>query len=64
VVDEVFPVTLADTQRARDILLAGADLISARDAIHVSIMERERVTRIMTFDTGFDHAGHIQRVQV
>jgi predicted nucleic acid-binding protein len=62
VVDEVFPVTVEDAQRAREILLAGADLISARDAIHLAIMERERVTRIMTFDTGFDRASHVQRV--
>jgi predicted nucleic acid-binding protein len=62
VVDEVFPVTVEDAQRAREILLAGADLISARDAIHLAIMERERVTRIITFDKGFERASHVQCV--
>jgi predicted nucleic acid-binding protein len=64
VVDEVFAVTLEDAQRAREILLAGATRVSARDALHVAIMERERVTEIMTFDTGFDHAGQVQRVRL
>jgi predicted nucleic acid-binding protein len=64
VVDEVFAVTLEDAQRAREILLAGAARISARDALHVAIMERERIAEIMTFDTGFDHTGQVQRVRL
>lgn len=63
VVDEVFSVTLEDTQRARGLLLAGAERISSRDALHLAIMAREHVTQIMTFDAGFDHAGHVQRVR-
>jgi predicted nucleic acid-binding protein len=64
VVDEVFSVTLADSQRARELLLAGAAGLSARDALHIAIMERERVTQIMTFDTGFDKAGQVERLRV
>lgn len=51
-VDEVFPVELADVERAKTILFSVR--VSARDAIHLATMERRRVTRIMSFDTGFD----------
>jgi predicted nucleic acid-binding protein len=63
IVDEVFPVELDDVQRARELLLAGAGSLSARDALHVAIMERERVTQIMTFDAGFDRVTQVQRVR-
>ena len=54
VVDEVFPVTDVDVDCAKTILLGAAGARSARDAIHLATMERHRVARIMTFDTGFD----------
>ena len=54
VVDEVFPVTDVDVDRAKTILLGSAGVRSARDAVHLATMERHRVSRIMTFDTGFD----------
>jgi predicted nucleic acid-binding protein len=63
IVDEVFPVGLDDVQRARELLLAGSGSLSARDALHVAIMERERVVQIMTFDAGFDRVPQVQRVQ-
>src|SRR5688572_4055796 len=53
VCDEVLPIELADTERARDILLARWGL-SARDALHVAVMQRRGITRIMSFDTGLD----------
>ena len=55
VVDEVYPVELIDMKRARDILLASGRL-SARDALHLAVMERYDVPTVMSFDTGFD--GH------
>ena len=56
VVDEVFPVTMADIERAKTIV-QGCRL-SARDALHVATMERHGVSRIMTFDHGYDaHPG-------
>jgi len=60
-VDEVFPITLADTERAKIILL-GHRRLSARDALHAAVMERERVSRIMTFDTGFDALPGVTRL--
>lgn len=57
VVDEVFPVERVDVERARDIMLGGLSL-SARDAVHVAVMERHGVDRIMSFDAGLDrHPG-------
>lgn len=61
VVDEVFSVTLDDVERAKTILY-GRKKHSARDAIHLATMERQGVTRIMTFDTGFDAYPGVSRV--
>lgn len=62
VVDEVFPVELGDVERARDVLLGNGGQ-SARDALHVAIMKRHDVSRIMTFDTGFDRVPWVERVK-
>ncbi|GMU52566.1 MAG: VapC ribonuclease [Candidatus Xenobia bacterium] len=61
VVDEVFPVDLADAVRARDILL-GKTILSARDAIHLAVMEHRGIRRILSFDAGFDHFPGINRI--
>ena len=53
VVDEVFPVEVQDVERAKAIVL-GKSGLSARDALHLAIMERHGVTRILSFDAGFD----------
>jgi predicted nucleic acid-binding protein len=60
-VDEIHPIELADVESARDILLARAPL-SARDALHVAVMKRHGVNRIMSFDAGFDAVRWIERV--
>lgn len=59
-VDEVFPVELADVQGAKAIVLARR--CSARDALHVAIMQRRKVDRIMSFDRGFDEIPDITRI--
>ena len=63
VVDEVFAVGLSDVQRAKEILL-GAARLSARDAVHLAIMERNRVENILSFDSGFDDYPGIKRLAV
>lgn len=63
VVDEVFPVTLDDVERAKTIVYGRARL-SARDAIHLATMERQGVRAIMTFDSGFDAYPGVTRVAV
>ena len=61
VVDEVFAIELRDVERARDILLASRQL-SARDAVHLAIMERNRIEAILSFDSGFDGYPGITRI--
>ena len=60
-VDEVFSIDLSAMTRAREIVLAYPHT-SARDAVHVAVMEREGVERILTFDVGFDQFPGISRV--
>jgi uncharacterized protein len=62
VVDEVFPIDRGDVERARDVLLGLGGELSARDALHVAIMEARRVSRIMSFDRGFDRFTWMQRL--
>ena len=52
VVDEVFPVVRTDVERARQIVLGTR--LSARDAVHLAIMQRRGIDRILTFDRAFD----------
>jgi len=61
VVDEVFAVAVADVERAKSIVLGSMNL-SARDALHAAIMQREGVTRIMTFDRGFEVVPGLTRL--
>jgi hypothetical protein len=59
VADQVFPIEQADVDRARQLVLTST--LSARDAIHVAIMQRYGVARILTFDRAFDHVPGIAR---
>lgn len=61
VVDEVYSVESSDVLGAKDVLL-GAYRLSARDSLHVAIMRRHGVSRILTFDQGFDVYPGIARV--
>jgi hypothetical protein len=62
VVDIVHPIELDDVVRARR-LVARSDSLSARDAVHVAIMQRREIGRILTFDEGFDGIAGIERIQ-
>ena len=57
----IFPVTLADTDRAKT-LLAIRTRISARDAVHTAVMLNHDIHQIATFDMGFDQIQGIDRV--
>ena len=57
----IFPVTLADTDRARDLMAPGSG-VSVRDAIHAAVMLNNGVPRIATFDAGFDAVLGIERL--
>jgi predicted nucleic acid-binding protein len=61
VVDQVLPVTQAAAERAKSIVL-GSRTLSARDALHLAIMEQHSIERILSFDTGFDGFPGITRL--
>lgn len=61
VVDHVYPIELADMERAKALLL-GVRPISARDALHVAVMQRHKISRILTFDAVFDAVAGVERV--
>lgn len=61
IVDQIFPVELRDAERARDVLL-GSRRLSARDALHLAVMGRRGIGRILSFDTGFDGAPGVTRI--
>lgn len=61
VVDEVLALQLADVEKAKNILL-GHWSLSARDAIHVAVMQRNKIDRIASFDDDFDQVPGITRI--
>ena len=60
VVDEVFPVERVDVERARQLVLETS--LSARDAVHVAIMRRRGVDRILSFDRAFERVSGVARI--
>ena len=60
VVDEVFPVELEDVRRTSAIVRSSR--LTARDALHLAVMQRRGVDRILSFDQGFDIVPGIARI--
>jgi len=61
VVDEVFVVDQVAVERAREIVLGQREL-SARDAVHLALMQIHGIKRILSFDRGFDGFPGITRL--
>jgi len=61
VVDEVFSVDRAAVERAKQIVL-GHKALSARDAVHLAVMQIHGVKRSLSFDGGFDGFPGITRL--
>ena len=61
VVDEVFSVDRAAVERAKEIVL-GQKSLSARDAVHIALMQIHGIKRILSFDRGFDGFPGITRL--
>jgi predicted nucleic acid-binding protein len=61
VVDVIHPIEREDVERARR-LVGVAGSLSARDALHVAVMQRRGISRILSFDRGFDGILGIERV--
>ena len=53
IVDQVLAVDRLIAERAKQIVLGYREL-SARDAVHIAVMEHHGIEQIMTFDSGFD----------
>jgi uncharacterized protein len=61
VVDVVYPIDRTDVERARR-LLKTTPRLSARDAIHIAVMQGRDIGRILSFDSGFDGIPGIVRL--
>lgn len=59
----VLPVTLADTDRARA-LLPRVSGVSVRDAIHAAVMLTNGISKIATFDAGFERIPGVRRAKL
>lgn len=60
-VDEVISIEKADVLRAGEIVRSPA-LMTARDAVHIAIMERHGIRSILSFDGDFDRWPGLQRI--
>ena len=61
IVDQVLAVDRAIAELAKQIVL-GYRQLSARDAVHIAVMEHHGIEQIMTFDSGFDGFPGITRL--
>lgn len=61
IVDEVLPVDRNVVDRAKQIVLAYPQL-SARDAVHLAVMQQHGIDQILSFDSGFDNFPGITRL--
>ena len=60
IVDEVFPIEMADVERAkRHVQTSG---FGARDALHLAVMQGRDVAQIMSFDRAFDAVPGLVRI--
>ena len=57
----VFPVQRSDVDTAREIAIGQPDL-SARDCLHLAVMQANGVDRILTFDSGFSGRPGVTRL--
>ena len=60
-VDEVLPVDKADVVRAAQIALKQA-MFSARDSLHLAVMERHNISSVFKFDADFDRWPGLTRI--
>lgn len=61
IVDQVIDIKRPDVERAKAIVL-GSTQLSARDALHLAVMEQHSIARILSFDAGFDGYPGVTRL--
>lgn len=60
-VDQVLAVDQGAAESAKEIVL-GHRRLSARDALHIAVMEQHGIERILSFDSGYDGFPGIARL--
>lgn len=60
IVDDVLPIELEDVRRAS--VIVRSSTLAARDALHLAVMQRHGVGRILTFDRAFDAIPGVERL--
>jgi predicted nucleic acid-binding protein len=61
IVDQVLGIDRVAVERAKEIVL-GHRHLSARDAVHLAVMEQHGIDRILTFESGFDGFPGVTRL--
>jgi uncharacterized protein len=61
IVDDIFAIEKADVLRAGEIVQNRA-LLSARDSVHIAVMERHGIRSILSFDADFDRWPGLKRI--
>lgn len=61
IADEVFAIEKRDVLRAAE-LTQSSYLFSARDAVHVAVIERHSIGSILSFDSDFDRWPGLRRL--
>ncbi len=61
VADEVRSVDVLTAERAKEIVM-GRRQMSAREAVHLAVMEQHGINRILSFDSGFDEFPGVTRL--
>lgn len=62
IVDEVFSYGMPEIHAAREIIRSIPG-ISARDALHAAVMRRNGISRILSYDAGFDAIPGVERME-
>jgi predicted nucleic acid-binding protein len=61
VADEVFSIEEEDLIRAKE-MVYGPEGLSPRNCLHLAVMERHELTRIMSFDSEYDRYPVVTRI--
>jgi uncharacterized protein len=61
IADQVLAVDRTTAERAKEIVM-GHRQVSARDALHLAVMEQHGIERILSFDSGFDGFPGMKRL--
>jgi uncharacterized protein len=61
ITDQVLAVDRATAERAKEIVM-GHRQVSARDAVHLAVMEQHGIERILSFDSGLDGFPGVTRL--